>query len=152
MPKKKRKKKGLLARLFNGTKKPRNPLRKLTERDEAWLVKADHYMTSAGPEERKLYEKTVQRKMYGACNRFDFGKKLREVRAMPIAKAMRPLRNHLLNLAISDVKHATQPYQCRRAGQLIAKARKLARQNPTDAAYKDAVTAAHAYRRPPRRR
>jgi hypothetical protein len=65
------------------------------------------------------------------CNRDAFAQKIRDARSMPIAPQLRPLRQHLLRLAI----HSVSLGYCQRAGSEIAKARKLAKQNPTAKKY-----------------
>jgi RNA polymerase-binding transcription factor DksA len=64
------------------------------------------------------------------CDRNGLAKKIRAAKKMRVAPQMKPLRNHLLRLAISSAKHG----YCQRAGQEISKARKIAEENPTSAA------------------
>lgn len=59
---------------------------------------------------------------------------------MPVAPQMRPLRQHLLRLAISSAKSG----YCQRAGREIAHARQISLASPDRKTYADAVKRSHA--------
>jgi len=76
--------------------------------------------------------------MIGKCNRTYFAKRIREAHRMPIAAPLQPLRRHLLRLAASSIKHG----HCQQAGIEIRQAIQLAKKNPHDFAYWQAVARA----------
>lgn len=69
------------------------------------------------------------------CKRAPLARKIREIRAMPVASKMRPLRQHLLRLAASSAKHG----YCQRAGIELRKARRISEETPDDVSYARAV-------------
>jgi hypothetical protein len=74
------------------------------------------------------------------CDRNGLAKKIRAAKKMRVAPQMKPLRNHLLRLAISSAKHG----YCQRAGSEVAQARKIAEKTPTSASYNRAVRSARS--------
>lgn len=70
-----------------------------------------------------------------ACKREPLARKVAEIRAMPVASKMRPLRQHLLRLAVDSAKHGA----CQRSGIELRKARTISEQFPDDLSYQRAV-------------
>ena len=77
------------------------------------------------------------------CDRTKLARRIREAKRMPVASKMKPLRNHLLRLAIDSAKHG----YCQRAGQEVSKAVRIAERDPDDLTYQRAVRAAASGRR-----
>lgn len=77
------------------------------------------------------------------CDRTKLARRIREAKRMPVASKMRPLRDHLLRLAINSAKHG----YCQAAGQEVSKAVRIAERDPDDLAYQRSVRAASARRR-----
>jgi hypothetical protein len=77
------------------------------------------------------------------CDRTKLARRIREAKRMPVASKMKPLRDHMLRLAINSAKHG----HCQAAGREVSQAMKIAERDPDDLTYQRAVRAAASGRR-----